>query len=91
MTQRIHLFVTGKVQKVFFRQTLKAMAQKNNVSGWVKNLTDGRVEAILEGEDVDVNRVVEWAHAGPTNALVKDVEIRNESYVGEFSTFDILY
>ena len=62
--QRVRLFVTGKVQGVFFRQALKVMAKKNNVLGWVRNLKDGRVETILEGEDIDVSHVVEWCHAG---------------------------
>jgi acylphosphatase len=89
--QRAHLFVKGKVQGVFFRQALKVMAKKKNVSGYVKNLKDGRVEAILEGEDVDVSSLVEWCHAGPANARVEDVEIRNEKYKGEFSKFEVLY
>ncbi|MGI9565468.1 MAG: acylphosphatase [Nitrosopumilus sp.] len=89
--QRIKIFVTGKVQGVFFRQTLKVMAKKNNVSGWVKNLKDGRVEAVLEGDDEKLNRLIEWAHGGPANARVEDVEIHNEKYTGEFSKFDVLY
>jgi len=89
--QRIRIFVTGKVQSVFFRQTLKVMAKKNDVFGWVKNLKDGRVEAILEGDDEKVNRLIEWAHGGPANARVEDVEIRNEKFTGEFSKFDVLY
>lgn len=89
--QRVHLFVKGKVQGVFFRQALKVMAKKNNVFGWVKNLKDGRVETILEGEDIDVSHVIEWCHAGPANARVEDIEIRNEKFVGEFSKFDVLY
>ena len=89
--QRIRIFVTGKVQGVFFRQALKVMAKKNNVFGWVKNLKDGRVEAILEGDEEKVNRLVEWSHGGPANARVEDVEIRNEKFIGEFSQFDVLY
>jgi len=89
--QRIRLFVTGKVQGVFFRQALKVMAKKNDVFGWVKNLKDGRVEAVLEGDEEKVNRLVEWAHGGPANARVEDVDIRNEKFTGEFSTFDVLY
>ncbi len=89
--QRIHVFVTGKVQGVFFRQALKVMAKKNSVTGWVRNLKDGRVEAVLEGDDVHVNTLVEWCHAGPANARVEDVEIRNETFTGEFSKFDVLY
>ena len=89
--QRIRIFVTGKVQGVFFRQALKVMAKKNGVFGWVKNLQDGRVEAVLEGEEEKVSRLVEWAHGGPANARVEDVDIRNEKFNGEFSKFDVLY
>ena len=89
--QRIRIFVTGKVQGVFFRQALKVMAKKNGVSGWVKNLKDGRVEAVLEGDQEKVSRLVEWSHGGPANARVEDVEIRNEKFTGEFSKFDVLY
>lgn len=89
--QRIRLFVTGKVQGVFFRQTLKVQAKKNNIFGWVKNLKDGRVEAVLEGEGEKIDRLIEWAHGGPANARVEDVEIRNEKFIDEFSKFDVLY
>jgi len=89
--QRVRLYVKGKVQGVFFRQALKVMAKKNNVSGWVKNLKDGRVESILEGEDVNVSSIVEWVHAGPANARVEDVEIKNEKFTGEFTKFDVVY
>ncbi|MGH1522134.1 MAG: acylphosphatase [Nitrosopumilus sp.] len=89
--QRIRIFVTGKVQGVFFRQTLKITAKKNNIFGWVKNLKDGRVEAVLEGNSEQISRLVEWAHGGPANARVEDVEICNEEFTGEFSKFDVLY
>ena len=89
--QRIRLFVTGKVQGVFFRQALKVMAKKNDIFGWVKNLKDGRVEAVLEGDEEKVSRLVEWAHGGPANARVEDVEIRNEEFSSEFSKFDVVY
>ena len=89
--QCVRLFVTGKVQGVFFRQTLKVMAKKNDVFGWVKNLQDGRVEAVLEGEGEKIDRLIEWAHGGPANARVEDVEIRNEKFTDEFSKFDVLY
>ena len=87
--QRIHLFIKGKVQGVYFRQGMKWVAEKNNVKGWVRNLQDKRVEAVLEGIDKDVNEVVEWSHVGPVNAVVDDVQIINENYKGEFSKFDI--
>ena len=57
---RVHILVSGKVQGVFFRQALKVVAKKNNVLGWVRNLKDGRVEAILEGDNKSINSVIEW-------------------------------
>ncbi len=89
--QRVRLIVKGKVQGVFFRQALKVTAKKNNVNGWVRNLHDGRVEALLEGDDVDVSALVEWCHAGSANARVEDIDIKNEKYSGEFSKFEVLY
>jgi len=89
--QRIRLLVTGKVQGVFFRQALKVIAIKNNVTGWVRNLEDGRVESLLEGDIDAVNAVVEWAHGGPANSRVDDVEIKNEVFKDEFTDFEVLY
>jgi len=89
--QCIRLFVRGKVQGVFFRQALKVMAIKNNVTGWVRNLEDGRVEALLEGDIEGINTVVEWAHGGPANSRVDDVEIRNEDFKDEFTDFEVSY
>ena len=89
--QRIRIIVTGKVQGVFFRQSLKIKAKQNDIFVWVKNLKDGRVEAILEGDEEKINRIIEWAHGGPANARVEDVEIQNEKFIGEFSKFDVLY
>ena len=88
--KRVHIFVKGKVQGVYFRQGMKDIAEKNNVIGWVRNLQDKRVEAVLEGKDTDVNSVIEWSHIGPPNAIVDDVEIINEDYMGKFSKFEII-
>jgi len=89
--QRAHLFVLGRVQGVFFRQAFKVVARKNNVFGWVRNLQDGRVEAVLEGDDDSISHVIEWCHAGPANARVDDVNIKDEDYTGEYSKFEVLY
>ena len=89
--QRVHLFMKGKVQGVFFRQAMKVIAKKKNATGWVINLPNGRVEAIVEGDDEAVSAVVEWCHSGPANAKVEDLEIKNEKFKGEFSKFEVLY
>ena len=91
--QRVHLLVSGKVQGVFFRQALKVVAKKNNVLGWVRNLKDGRVEAILEGDTKSVNSVIEWTRIGPANSRVDNIEVNIEDvYSGnKFSIFEVLY
>ena len=89
--QRVRIFVTGKVQGVFFRQSLKVMAKKNNVFGWVRNLQDGRVEAVLEGDEEKISKLIEWAQEGPANSRVEDVDTHNEKFIAEFLKFDVLY
>ena len=89
--QRVHILISGKVQGVFFRQALKVVAKKNNVTGWVRNLTDKRVEATLEGYNKSVNLVIEWAKIGPANSHVDNIEINNEEFRNEFSAFEVLY
>ncbi len=89
--QRVHILVSGKVQGVFFRQALKVVAKKNNVSGWVRNLKDMRVEVVLEGDNKSVNSVIAWARIGPANSRVDDIEVSNEGFKNEFLTFEVLY
>ena len=89
--QRLRLFVTGRVQGVFFRQSLKAKSIQNNIFGWVKNLQDGRVECLLEGNEKNISVLVKWANSGPANAIVENVEVHNEKFDNEFTKFDVLY
>ena len=88
---RAHVFVGGKVQGVYFRKNTMETAKKNRVTGWVRNLHDGRVEAVLEGDDVSVDKVVNWCRRGPPKAQVQDFELDFEGYTGEFSDFEISY
>jgi len=84
---RVHVFVRGRVQGVFFRQETKQQAQILGVNGWVRNLPDGRVEAVFEGEEPAVKAITEYSHHGPSSAKVDKVEVNYENYVGEFSDF----
>ena len=68
--KRVHVTITGMVQGVFFRAKTRNEAIGNNVSGWVRNLPDGRVEAVFEGKPEDVDRVVAWCRIGPSLAAV---------------------
>ena len=88
--KRVHLYITGKVQGVYFRQGMKENAEKNNVKGWVKNLPDKRVEAVLEGDDSNVDAVINWSHFGPPGATVEDLKILDENSNDGFSDFEII-
>ena len=75
---RFRLLISGRVQGVFFRDTCRRVAQQHGVAGWVRNLPDGRVEAVFEGPAADVGRLVEWSREGPTTAVVEDVRVQAE-------------
>jgi acylphosphatase len=85
---RAHVFVSGRVQGVFFRQSTQQQAQRLDVKGWVKNLPDGKVEAIFEGEEAAVKTLVNYSHHGPPSAKVNNVEVIFENFKGEFSSFE---
>ncbi len=91
LKKRAHIFIKGKVQGVFFRQSLKTVAKKNNVKGFVKNIDDGSVEAIAEGNNADVLQLIEWCHTGPASSRIDHVEIIYEKHKKQFKTFDVLY
>lgn len=91
MKVRAHVYVNGRVQGVFFRSETEYEAVKRNVYGWVRNLPDGRVEAVFEGEKGTVEELVEFCKRGPRGARVSEVEVRWEEYKGEFKEFRIRY
>lgn len=76
--KQVHLWISGNVQGVGFRASMRRRARNNDVTGWVKNLEDGRVEAVLEGEEEDVAEVMDWARKGPGIASVEDIELEEE-------------
>ena len=86
---RAHIFVSGRVQGVFFRENAKKKAGKLAVSGWIKNLRDSRVEAVFEGIKPYVEEMVNWARQGPIWAKVDDFSLVWEDYQGEFKVFEI--
>lgn len=83
--------MNGRVQGVFFRSETQYEANRRNVSGWVRNLPDGRVEAVFEGERDDVEMLIEFCRRGPPEAKVKKIEVRWEHYTGEFRGFRARY
>ena len=80
---RRRVFVTGRVQGVWFRESCREQALASSVTGWVRNRSDGRVEAVFEGSPAAVERVVAWCHDGPRHASVDRVESHEEPPIGE--------
>jgi len=91
MKVRAHIFVSGRVQGVFFRSETQYEASRRNVAGWVRNTPDGRVEAVFEGEKEDVEELIDFCRRGPPGARVTKVDVQWEDYVGEFRGFRIRY
>jgi len=88
-TVRAHLFISGTVQGVSFRASTQGEARTLGVRGWVKNLADGRVEAVLQGPRGKVDDLIRWCHRGPSAARVEKVEVAWEKADDEFSDFDV--
>ena len=87
--ERVTLKIKGRVQGVGFRNSTRRKARKLGVTGWVKNLADGSVEAVVEGNKEDVNDLIDWARRGPRLANVNDIEVERNQYKGEFEGFSI--
>lgn len=86
---RRRLLIAGRVQGVYFRDTLRRLAAEQDVAGWVRNIPDGRVEAVLEGPERAVARLVAWAHHGPPAAVVSRVDEHDEPVEG-LDAFSVL-
>lgn len=87
--KRIHVYISGIVQGVFFRAATRRAADDLNLTGWVRNMDDGRVEALFEGEDADVEKMIAWSKKGPPSARVEEVTTSEEHYTGGFRDFSI--
>ena len=90
MATRAHCLIAGRVQGVYFREETRKLAQSLGATGWVRNRDDGRVEAIFEGDEATVDRLIAWCHTGPSRASVRDVVVTREAPTGEFAGFTVL-
>lgn len=88
---RAHVLIAGRVQGVGFRAYARDRARAAGVEGWVRNLSDGRVEAIFEGSRPAVQRLVSWCYSGPTHAQVEKVEVEWEQPTGKEGGFSIAW
>ena len=88
---RAHLFIDGRVQGVFYRAFTRDIAHRLRLSGWAKNLRDGRVEAVFEGEKRAIEEAIRQCHAGPPGARVTNIDIQWEPYSGDEKGFSVRY
>jgi acylphosphatase len=88
---RAHLFISGRVQGVFYRAFTEEVARSNGLTGWTRNMPDGRVEAVFEGGRDSIDRAVSACWNGPPAARVDDIEVRWEDFKGEFGSFSVRY
>lgn len=90
-TIRRRVVISGRVQGVNFRYYTRSMARQVGAVGWVRNLPDGNVEAVIEGAPEVVEEVISWCWNGPPSGRVDNVLVQEESPTGEFADFDIKY
>jgi acylphosphatase len=90
MKTQVHVIISGRVQGVWYRASTKQKAEELGLTGWVKNTADGNVEAMLEGDEATVHKMITWCRVGPPLAQVADVKILQKRVGGEFTDFVIL-
>jgi len=88
---RVHLVIRGSVQGVFFRASTREKAVSLGLKGWVRNLQDGSVEAVFEGDIENLREAVQWCSIGPPGAHVIKIDEKWNDYIGEFSSFAVKY
>ena len=81
---RLHIYVSGRVQGVLYRKYAQQKARELDITGWVKNLLNGQVEIVIEGEKETVEQFVEWCRQGPSFAKVEKLDVQKEEYREEF-------
>ena len=90
MIRRARISVTGIVQGVYFRYTTQRKAGEFGLRGWVRNLRDGRVQIVCEGEEEAIGKLIAWSRQGPEGAHVEGVDVDWEEAAGECDDFRIL-
>jgi acylphosphatase len=89
MKSRVHVVISGRVQGVWFRASTRDKAQQLGLTGWVKNTSEGNVEAVFEGEGKLIDEMLDWCHHGPPLAQVENVEVKKQRPSSDFDDFSI--
>jgi acylphosphatase len=89
--RQLHAIITGRVQGVSFRYNAQREARRLALTGWVRNLPDGTVETLAEGEDAQIEQFAVWLRQGPPGALVTGVDAHWNNALLKFTSFEILY
>lgn len=89
--KRVHVFISGRVQGVFFRSYVRKKAKELGVNGFVRNLADGRVEGVFDGKEENLEKMLEFCRNGPMGAKVDKVDVEEEAYKEEFLDFEVRY
>ncbi len=87
--KRVHAIVSGRVQGVWYRASTRDEARRLGLTGWVKNLPDGRVELVAEGSASTVDALIKWCHQGPPYAKVDRVDVEEQEPTGKYDAFDV--
>jgi acylphosphatase len=88
---RAQVLISGRVQGVFFRAHTRDEARARGLKGWVRNLPDGRVAALFEGDKAVIDTMLTWCHQGPPYAHVDEVQVNWQPYVGDQEDFRVVY
>jgi acylphosphatase len=91
MRARVHVWISGEVQGVFFRSSIRSQATMKRLKGWVKNLMDGRVEAVFEGDKEKIDDVLVFCKEGPPGSRIDNLEVKWEKPTSSFNGFEIKY
>ncbi|MBI4447719.1 acylphosphatase [Candidatus Woesearchaeota archaeon] len=91
MNKRVKVYIIGAVQGVFFRANIKQLADKLNLKGYAKNLPDGSIEAVFEGDEKKILEIINFCKKGPKHAKVNNIKVINEEFKCEYTQFEISY
>jgi acylphosphatase len=91
MKKKVHVLISGRVQGVWFRASTRNQALQLGIKGWVKNTSDEKVEAVFEGEEDKIKKMILWCKSGPKHAHVTNIKINHDESLEDFKKFNIIY